>query len=138
MTDPESQTARDAELELQDEGIPNLEDGSPQAAWAEDPEFMPVPGDDPGASTDFGTTAFEQSQGESLTARLDRELPDDAAAVRRSEDPEQAGLQLEQDTSTTFDTDSGTNKTADDIEATGDLPVGGEGPEEAAVHVVEG
>jgi hypothetical protein len=138
MTDPESQTARDAELQLQDEGIPNLEDGSPQAAWAEDPEFMPIPGEGPGASVGYGTTAFEQSQGESLTGRLDRELPDDAAAVRRSQDPAQAGLQLEQDTSTTFDTDSGTNKTADDIEATGDRPEGGEGPEEAAVHVVEG
>jgi hypothetical protein len=45
--------------------------------------------------------------------------------------------QLEQDTSTTFDSDSGTNKTADDIEATADLPVGGESAEEAAVHVVE-
>jgi hypothetical protein len=138
MTDPESQTARDAELELQDEGIPDLEDGSPQAAWAEDPEFMPIPGDAPGASTDFGTTAFEQSRGESLTGRLDRELPDDADTVRRSEDPDQARLQLEQDTSTTFDTDSGTNKTADDVEATADRPVGGEGPEEAAVHVVDG
>ena len=58
MSEPEGQTARDAELELQDEGIPDLEDGSPEAAWAEDPEFMPIPRDDPGASTDFGTTAF--------------------------------------------------------------------------------
>lgn len=138
MTDPESQTARDAELELEDEGIPDLEDGSPQAAWAEDPEFLPVPGDAPGASVGYGTTAVEQSEGESLTGRLARELPDDAAAVRRSEDPEQAALQLEQDTSTTFDTDSGTNKTADDIEGTGDRPVGGEGPEESAVHITDG
>jgi hypothetical protein len=137
MTEPEGQTARDAEMELQDEGIPDLEDGSPEAAWAEDPEFMPVPRDDPGASVDFGTTAFEQSQGESLTGRLARELPDDGVDVRRAADANQAGMQLEQDTSTSYDSDSGTNKTADDVEATADEPVGGQGPEEAAVHVIE-
>ena len=137
MTEPEGQTARDVELELEDEGIPDLEDGSPAAAWAEDPEFMPVPTDAPGASADFGTTAAEQSEGESLTGRLDRELPDTGPDVRRAADAGQAGMQLEQDTSTTYDSDSGTNKTADDVEATADRPAGGEGPEEDAVHVLE-
>lgn len=137
MTEPEGQTARDAELELQDEGIPDLEDGSPEAAWAEDPEFMPVPRDDPGASTDFGTTAAEQSEGESLTGRLARELPDDADAARRAEDPEQAGMQLEQDGLTEPGDDSFTDSVADDVEATRDERVGGEGPEEAAVHVLD-
>lgn len=137
MTEPEGQTARDVELELEDEGIPDLEDGSPGAGWAEDPEFMPVPRDDPGASVDFGTTALEQSEGESLTGRLARELPDDGTDVRRAADVNQASMQLEQDTSTTYDSDSGTNKTADDVEATADRPVGGEGPEEDAVHLIE-
>lgn len=137
MTEPEGQTARDAELELQDEGIPDLEDGSPEAAWAEDPEFMPIPREDPGASTDFGTTASEQAQGESLTGRLDRELPDDADLGRRAEDPGQAGMQLEQDGLTEPGDDSFTDSVSDDVVATADGPVGGEGPEEAAVHVVD-
>jgi hypothetical protein len=136
MTQPEGQTARDVFPE--DEGIPEVaQDDSPTQQRAEDPQFAPLPGEDPGASTDFGTTAFEQSQGESLTGRLEREEPDVQPGVRLSEDPQRATVQLEQDTSTTPESDSGTNRTADDIEATGDLPVGGQGPEEAAVHVVD-
>jgi hypothetical protein len=100
-----------------------------------------VPRDDAGATVDFGTTAFEQSEGESLDGRLAREVPEEGidvvGGIRSSEDPDRAIAQLEQDTSTTFDTDSGTNRTADDVEATADVPVGGESAEEAAVHVIE-
>ncbi|MGY1632783.1 hypothetical protein ACI784_13865 [Geodermatophilus sp. SYSU D01186] len=136
MTQPEGQTARDVFPE--DEGIPEVsQDDSPTQERAEDPQFAPVPGDEPGASVDFGTTSFEQAEGESLTGRLEREVPDVQPGVRAAEDPQRASLQLEQDTSTTPDSDSGTNRTADDVEATADLPVGGEGPEEAAVHVVD-
>ena len=141
MTKPEGQTARDVFPE--DEGVPEVsQDDSPTIATNEDPEFAPVPRDDAGASVDFGTTAFEQSQGEPLTQRLEREIPDDASdvvgGIRASEDPQRASAQLEQDTSTTFDTDSGTNRTADDVEATADLPVGGESAEEAAMHTLDG
>jgi hypothetical protein len=137
VTEPEGQTARDVFPE--DEGIPEIsQDDFPTTAASEDPQFAPVPGDDPGASLDFGTTAFEQAEGESLTGRLEREVPDDAPDVRTSEDPERAHLQLEQDTSTSPFSDSGTNTTADDVEATGDAPVGGESAEEAAVHVTDG
>ena len=136
MTQPEGQTARDVFPE--DEGIPEVaQDDSPTQETAEDPQFAPLPGEDPGASVDFGTTAFEQSQGEPLTGRLEREEPDVQPGVRAAEDAQRATMQLEQDTSTTPETDSGTNRTADDIEATGDLPVGGEGPEEAAMHVID-
>jgi len=140
MTQPEGQTARDVFPE--DEGVPEVsQDDSPTIARSEDPEFAPVPRDDAGASVDFGTTAFEQSEGESLTDRLAREVPDDSSdvvgGVRAAEDPERATSQLEQDTSTTFDTDSGTNRTADDVEATADVPVGGESAEEAAIHLVD-
>ena len=136
MTQPEGQTARDVFPE--DDGIPEVsQDDSPTQERAEDPQFAPVPGERPGASTDFGTTAFEHSQGESLTGRLDRELPDDALDVRPAEDPDRALGQLEQDTSTTPDTDSGTHRTADDVEATADRRAGGEGPESAAMHVTE-
>jgi hypothetical protein len=137
MTEPEGQTARD--IFPEDEGIPEVsQDDSPTIAANEDPEFAPLPGERPGASTDFGTTAFEQSEGESLSGRLAREIPDDTPDVRPSEDPDRATLQLEQDTSTTPDSDSGTNRTADDVEATADLPVGGESAEEAAMHVTDG
>jgi hypothetical protein len=133
---PEGQTARDVFPE--DEGIPEVaQDDSPTMQSAEDPEFAPMPGEDPGAVTDFGTTALEQSEGESLSGRLDREQPDVQPGVRAAEDPDAASMQLEQDTSTSPDSDSGTNRTADDIEATADRRAGGEGPEESAVHVIE-
>ena len=136
VTGPEGQTARDVFPE--DEGVPEIsQDDSPTMAAAEDPQFAPVPGDDPGASVDFGTTAFEQSEGESLTGRLEREVPDDQPNVRPSEDPARGVGQLEQDYDTTPDTDSGTNRTADDVEASLDPVVGGEGPEESAIHAVD-
>ncbi|HJX43119.1 MAG TPA: hypothetical protein VJ352_05535 [Geodermatophilus sp.] len=133
---PEGQTARDVFPE--DEGIPEVaQDDSPTMMSAEDPDFAPMPGEDPGAVVDFGTTALEQSEGESLSGRLDREVPDEQPGVRAAEDPQAASMQLEQDTSTSPDSDSGTNRTADDVEATADRRAGGEGPEEAAVHLVD-
>jgi hypothetical protein len=135
-TGPEGQTARDVFPE--DEGVPETsQDDSPTIAGAEDPQFAPVPGDEPGASVDFGTTAFEQSEGESLSGRLEREVPDDQSDVRPSEDPARGVGQLEQDYDTTPDTDSGTNRTADDVEASLDPVVGGEGPEESAIHAID-
>jgi hypothetical protein len=136
MTQPEGQTARD--IFPEDEGIPEVsQDDSPTMARAEDPEFAPLPGERPGASADFGTTAFEQSEGESLDGRLAREVPDGAADVRPAEDPSGPVGQLDQDLNTTPDTDSGTNRTADDVEATVEPRAGGEGPEQGAVHVTD-
>jgi hypothetical protein len=137
MTQPEGQTARD--IFPEDEGLPEVsQDDSPTMERAEDPEFAPLPGERPGASADFGTTSLEQAEGESLEGRLAREVPDDASQVRAAEDPQRASAQFEQDLDTTPPTDSGTERTADDIEATADAPVGGEGPEESAVHITEG
>ncbi|HEV7187693.1 MAG TPA: hypothetical protein VGN28_07335 [Blastococcus sp.] len=137
MTQPEGQTARD--IFPEDEGLPEVsQDDSPTMERAEDPEFAPLPGERPGASADFGTTALEQAEGESLDGRLAREIPDDVPDVRPAEDPQRAFGQLEQDLDTTPPTDSGTERTADDIEATVDAPIGGEGPEESAVHVIDG
>jgi hypothetical protein len=137
MTQPEGQTARD--IFPEDEGLPEVsQDDSPAMERAEDPEFAPLPGERPGASTDFGTTSLEQAEGESLEGRLEREIPDDAPGVRPAEDPQRAFAQLEQDLDTTPPTDSGTERTADDVEATADAPIGGEGPEESAVHITCG
>ncbi|HEY0542472.1 MAG TPA: DUF5709 domain-containing protein [Actinoallomurus sp.] len=69
-------TERDIHSEMEDEGIPDLQDGYPEQYWAEDPQRAPVPGDRPIAVDDFGTTAEEQSEGESLDGRLSREEPD--------------------------------------------------------------
>jgi hypothetical protein len=138
MTEPtEGQTARD--IVPEDEGIPEVaQDDSPTTDRAEDPQFAPMPGERPGASVDFGTTAREQTAGEPLDSRLAREVPDDAADVRPAEDPARAPAQLEQDLDTTPRSDSGTHRTADDVEATADAPAGGEGPEESALHVTDG
>jgi hypothetical protein len=136
MTQPEGQTSRD--IFPEDDGIPEVsQDDFPTQDRAEDPQFAPVPGERPTATLDHGTTAREQAEGESLDDRLAREVPDDAAGVRPAEDPSRAQAQLEQDLDTTPRTDSGTERTADDVEATADQPVGGQGPEEAAVHVTD-
>jgi len=134
---PEGQTARDVFPE--DNGIPDVsQDDFPTMQRSEDPEFAPEPGDrDSHETVSFGTTALEQQEGESLSQRLEEEIPDDAPGVRPAEDPDRGLGQLEQDYDTTPDSDSGTNRTADDVEASRDPVVGGEGPEETAVHITE-
>jgi hypothetical protein len=134
---PEGQTARDVLPE--DDGIPEVsQDDSPTMERAEDPEFAPLPRETPGATLDHGTTAFEQSEGESLTGRLERELPDDVPDVRPAEDPARPAAQLEQDEDADPLDDSGTERTGDDVTASGDPVIGGEGPEAAAVHLTDG
>jgi hypothetical protein len=134
---PEGQTARDVFPE--DNGIPDVsQDDFPTMQRSEDPEFAPEPGDrDSHETVSFGTTALEQQEGESLSQRLEEEIPDDAPGVRPAEDPDRGLGQLEQDYDTTPDSDSGTNRTGDDVEASRDPVVGGEGPEETAVHITE-
>ncbi|SCX55673.1 hypothetical protein SAMN03159343_3342 [Klenkia marina] len=137
MTQPEGQTARDQFPE--DAGIPEIADDTPEAALAEDPQFAPDMGrETAGASVDFGTTAAEQAEGEPLDGRLAREEPDvDAdAGVRPAADPDGPALQLDQDGEPL--TSSGTDSVGDDVLASGEAPTGGEGPEERAVHPLEG
>jgi hypothetical protein len=135
---PEGQTARDVFPE--DNGVPDVsQDDFPTMQRSEDPEFAPEPGDrDSHRTVGFGTTAFEQQEGESLSQRLEEEIPDDARDVRPAEDPNRGLGQLDQDYDTTPDSDSGTNRTADDVEAAQEPVVGGEGPEETAVHATDG
>jgi hypothetical protein len=141
MTQPtEGQTARDVFPE--DEGIPEVsQDDSPTQTHNEDPEFAPLPGERPGASTDFGTTAFEQAEGESLSGRLDREVPDTGLDptddVRAAESHDRTVPQLSQD-GVSEQADSFTDSVTDDVTAAADDPTGGEGPEERAVHLTDG
>ena len=137
-TGGEGQTARDVFPE--DNGVPDVsQDDFPTMQRSEDPQFAPEPGDRESHETvSFGTTAREQSEGESLSQRLAEEIPDDAPDVRPAEDPQRAFAQLDQDQDTDLLSDSGTNRTGDDVEAFADAPVAGEGPEESAMHVIEG
>ncbi|MFF0310331.1 DUF5709 domain-containing protein [Streptosporangium sp. NPDC004379] len=60
----------------EDEGIPDLQEGTPEQQWAVDPQEEPLPADQPGALDDYGTTAEEWSAGEPLDGRLSREEPE--------------------------------------------------------------
>ncbi|GAA1392640.1 hypothetical protein GCM10009639_24630 [Kitasatospora putterlickiae] len=70
----------------EDEGIPDLQDGSPSQQWSGDPQVQAVPGDAPVAVESFGTTGAEQAAGESLDARLAQEEPE-ADEVAGSPEP---------------------------------------------------
>lgn len=61
---------------FEDAGIPDLQDGTPEQQQAEDPQELPLPGDAPNASVDWGTTVEEQLEGEPHDLRLSREEPD--------------------------------------------------------------
>jgi len=139
MTEPEGQTARD--ISYEEGGVPDIADDDLQtAAAAEDPQFAPVPGERANASVDFGTTAEEQSEGESLDGRLAREVPDvlEQADVRPAEAHDRTVPQLDQDADTDLAGDSGTDTVGDDVLATGEAATGGEGPEERAMHLTDG
>jgi hypothetical protein len=142
-SEPEGQTARDVSPE--DDGVPEVEqDDSPTMQRAEDPQFAPLPGDREHHTVDFGTTAREQSEGESLSQRLEEEVPDPALAdsdgegtVRAAESHDRTVPQLDQD-GVSDSADSFTDSVSDDVIATGEANVGGEGPEETAMHVTDG
>jgi uncharacterized protein DUF5709 len=118
-------TERDPRSRLEDEGIPDLQDGYPQQEWAEDPQQAPVPGDEPVALDDFGTTAEEQREGESLDGRLAREEPDRPPG----EESPRAGRLVQQDEGVRDDTES--EEVATDVGADS----GGFSAEEDAVRV---
>ena len=63
--------------ELEEEGMPDMSDALPEKVITGDAqEELAPPGDAPNASVDFGMTAEEQREGESLDGRLAREEPD--------------------------------------------------------------
>lgn len=125
MTEDEG---HDPGAEPEDEGIPDLQDGSPEAELAEDPQRASVPGELPVAVESFGTTFNEQVEGESLDDRLAEEEPDvgDEAAEEPADRP--AG-QLSDDPLAWRSANQDTFSTAS--------PAQGLSGEEAAVHVAE-
>ncbi|NGN68888.1 hypothetical protein G5C51_33970 [Streptomyces sp. A7024] len=84
-------TPHDPGTHPEDEGIPDLRDGSPAAEQAEDPQTMPVPGDEPVAAEGHtGTTAEEAADGAPLDERLAAEQPEPGAEADEPPD-EQTG-----------------------------------------------
>jgi len=77
----------DPHSRFEDEGIPDLQSGTPGQQWAVDPEEEPLPGDRPVAVDDFGTTLAEQLAGEPLGGRLDREVPEEQPVFGPDERP---------------------------------------------------
>ncbi|MEV5742838.1 DUF5709 domain-containing protein [Microbispora rosea] len=85
----ENRPQPDPRSRFEDEGIPDLQEGTPGQQWAEDPQEMPLPGDRPLGLDEYGTTPNEMREGESIGGRLSREVPD--ADVRFGTEPGTAG-----------------------------------------------
>lgn len=75
----ENQPEPDPRSRFEDEGIPDLQEGTPGQQRASDPQEAALPGERPIAVDEFGTTAAEERTGEPLEERLTRERPDAAA-----------------------------------------------------------
>ncbi|MEU4210844.1 DUF5709 domain-containing protein [Streptomyces sp. NPDC026206] len=68
--------AHDPGTSPEQEGIPDLQDGTPEQQRASDPQQQSVPGDEPAAVTRVGVTPEEAQEGESLDERLAEEEPE--------------------------------------------------------------
>ncbi|WP_066937357.1 DUF5709 domain-containing protein [Microtetraspora fusca] len=78
----------DPRSRAEDEGIPDLGEGTPECQWANDPQEEPLPGERPVGMDEYGTTSEEMAQGESLDMRLRREVPDKTLLYGSPEDAE--------------------------------------------------
>ena len=113
--------------ELEDEGVPDHEGPLVSKHLTGDgQEGVSPPADRPIASLDFGTTAEERREGESLDGRLRRELPDrlptgDPYPVGRLVEPDEGLAPDEADEAVAFD--AGPDS-------------GGFSAEELAIHVI--
>ena len=125
MTEDEG---HDPGVEPEDEGIPDLQDGSPEAEAANDPQRAPVPGDEPVAVESYGTTFTEQVEGESLDDRLAEEEPD-VGDEGAEELPDEPAGQLSDDPLSWRSANQDTFSTAS--------PAQGLSGEESAVHIAE-
>lgn len=69
-------TPHDPGADPESEGIPDLQDGSPEQQEANDPQQLPVAGDEPTIAEFRETTSDEAREGESLDERLADEEPE--------------------------------------------------------------
>ncbi|HZG04059.1 MAG TPA: hypothetical protein VE546_10875 [Streptomyces sp.] len=112
----------------EDEGIPDLQNGSPEQEWMSDPQQMPVPGERPVAADRWGTTYAEQVEGESLDQRLAEEEPDVGETSSAYGPPTEQTGQLSDDPLQ--------ERPANQDVFSHESPAEGLAPEEAAVHTV--
>ncbi|TQS19519.1 DUF5709 domain-containing protein [Microbispora hainanensis] len=90
----ENRPQPDPRSRFEDEGIPDLQEGTPGQQWAEDPQEMPLPGDRPLGLDEYGTTPDEMREGEPMGGRLSREVPD--VDARYGTEPGTAGGRREE------------------------------------------
>ncbi|WP_432253498.1 DUF5709 domain-containing protein [Streptomyces sp. HNM1019] len=83
-------TPHDPGADPEDEGIPDLQDGTPEQQWAGDPQQLPVAGDVPTVAGYRDTTSAETRERESLGERLADEEPEAGEPVGTVAEP--AGL----------------------------------------------
>ncbi|GAA2351301.1 MULTISPECIES: DUF5709 domain-containing protein [Streptomyces] len=69
-------TPHDPGADPEDEGIPDLQDGTPEQQRASDPQQLPVPGDEPTIAEYRATTNEGARERESLDERLRDEEPE--------------------------------------------------------------
>lgn len=138
-----SDREREDRTRFEEEGIPDLQDGTPEQQAANDPQEAPPAGlEEPIAAEEHGTTVYEQVRGESLDQRLSRERADVAADPQQAEEeavgpaPEEEGELPPDDAGRLVEQDAGT-RTDQEKEATAaDMGLDGAGfePEERAVY----
>ncbi|MGV9855062.1 DUF5709 domain-containing protein [Streptomyces sp. NPDC003442] len=83
-------TPHDPGADPEDEGVPDPRDGTSERQWAEDPEQLPVAGDEPTIAGYRDTTSAETRERESLDERLADEEPEAGEPVGTVAEP--AGL----------------------------------------------
>lgn len=69
-------TPHDPAADPEDEGIPDLQNGTPEQQRASDPQQASVPGDQPTIAEFRETTPNEAREGETLDERLSDEVPE--------------------------------------------------------------
>lgn len=135
MTTAPHDPGRDPESE----GIPDLQDGTPQQQRAEDPQQEPVPGDTPTAVTQARPTANELREGESLDDRLAQEEPDvdvDGERLPDVDEPE-GGPGAEEPRAGLLTAQGDPDRPRDRIPYSEEGDTGGLSAEEDAVHITD-
>ncbi|EKX66391.1 hypothetical protein Sipo8835_40120 [Streptomyces ipomoeae] len=87
-----SRRPHDPGADPEDEGMPDLQDGTPEQQWSSDPQQLPVAGDEPTIAEVRDTTVNEVIERESLDERLADEEPEIDPGAEPGEPEAPAGL----------------------------------------------
>lgn len=124
-------TRNNGDNDLEAEGVPDLFQSPPGQDVDTDQEGMMAPGDRPGASVDYGTTAREERTDEPLYQRVRREQPEVGAAdLRQAEEEDEASRLVAEE-----DVDVAVTDIEDEAVAAETDDGMGLSAEESAVHV---